>query len=65
MYAKLIKILLRKLHLDELDQRIDQMLAFRQELNDRYEQIQALLLDTSTLSPPASPSSQICGLIEQ
>ncbi|WP_373545256.1 MerR family transcriptional regulator [Chamaesiphon sp.] len=54
-----------KQHLDELDQRIDQMLAFRQELNNRYEQIQALLPDTSTLPTQASSNSQICGLIEQ
>lgn len=54
-----------KQHLDELDRRIEEMLAFRQELNNRYEQIQALLPDVSTLSNEASFHNQICKMIQQ
>ena len=54
-----------KKHLDELDCHIQEMLAFRQELGSRYEQIDALLSDSSAALTEASFNGRICGLIER
>lgn len=40
-------------HLDDLDRRIEELVAFRDELMRRYEQMET-----------ASPSGKICGIIE-
>lgn len=59
-----LKVMVKQ-HLDELDRRIQEMLAFRQELNSRYEQIEALLPDASTPLTEAICKGKICGLIER
>ncbi len=59
-----LKAMVKK-HLDELDCHIQEMLAFRQELGSRYEQIDALLSDSSAAPTEASFSGRICGLIER
>lgn len=53
-----------KKHLDELDCHIQEMLAFRQELANRYEQIYTLLAD-SPAAPSEANNGRICGLIER
>lgn len=52
-------------HLEELDRRIEEMLAFREELHSRYKQIKALLPDTSTPPIETICNGEICRLIEQ
>ena len=59
-----LKAMVKK-HLDELDCHIQEMLAFRQELGSRYEQIDALLSDSSAALTEASFNGRICGLIER
>ncbi|MEN9223039.1 MAG: heavy metal-responsive transcriptional regulator [Thermostichus sp. BF3_bins_97] len=54
-----------KQHLDELDQKIRDMLVLRQELASRYEAIETLLPDTSDITTEAYYDGKICGLIEQ
>lgn len=54
-----------KQHLDELDQHIQEMLALRQELAQRYEQIESFLSNPSDVSFKDSCSGKICQLIEQ
>ncbi len=54
-----------KEHLDELDNHIQEMLAFRQELASRYEQINALLLASPAAHSEASFNGRICELIER
>lgn len=52
-----------KQHLDELDYRIQELMAFRQALVRRYEQIEALLA-SATVTDEAPFNGRICGLIE-
>ena len=59
-----LKVMVKQ-NLDKLDRRIQVLLAFRQELNSRYEQIEALLPDASTPPTEAICNGKICGLIEQ
>ena len=60
-----LKIMVKQ-HLNDLDYRIQEMVAFRQELANRYSQIDALLPVSSTISPSHTmDSSKICALIEQ
>lgn len=54
-----------KQHLDDLDRQIRDMLAFRKELMARYQQIEAVLSDSSAPLSEVTRDSQICGLIEQ
>lgn len=54
-----------KKHLDELDCHIQEMLSFRHELANRYEQIDALLSDSPTTNTEVSLNGRICGLIER
>ncbi len=53
-----------KQHLDELDQRIQEMVAFRQALANRFERIEALLPNSTVLPDKAAFNGRICGLIE-
>lgn len=57
--------LMVKQHFDDLDRRIQEMVAFRQELASRYEQIDALLPDASNTSSKTIYGGRICGLIER
>jgi DNA-binding transcriptional MerR regulator len=57
-----LKVMVKQ-HLDELDQHIQEMIAFRKELASRYEKINTLL-DSSAELAEAPDSSRICGLIE-
>lgn len=59
-----LKVMVKQ-HLNDLDRRIQEMVALRQELGRRYEQIDALLPDSSTALTKASYDSKICGLIER
>lgn len=59
-----LKAMVKK-HLDELDCYIQEILAFRQELANRYEQINTLLSDLSVESREANFNSKICRLIER
>jgi len=52
-----------KQHLDELDYRIQELMAFRQALVRRYEQIEALLA-SATVTNEAPFNGRICELIE-
>lgn len=54
-----------KQHLDELDCHIQEMLAFRHELANRYEQIGALLSGSPAKATETSFNGRICGLIER
>jgi hypothetical protein len=54
-----------KQHLDELDQQIQEMLAFRQDLASRYEQIEASLADASAALTETHCNGIVCGLIER
>lgn len=54
-----------KQHLDELDRRIQAMLAFRQDLASRYEQIEALLADASVVPTETHCNGIVCRLIER
>jgi DNA-binding transcriptional MerR regulator len=54
-----------KQHLDELDQRIREILAFRQDLANRYEQIEASLADDSTAPTETHCNRMVCELIER
>lgn len=54
-----------KQHLDELDQHIREMLTLRQEIAQRYEQIELFLSNSSALSVEDSCNTRICQLIEQ
>jgi len=46
-----------KQHLEDLDNSIQEMIAFRNELASRYQEIESLLPNTTT--------GKICGFIEQ
>jgi len=59
-----LKTMVKK-HLDELDCHIQEMLAFRYELANRYGQICALLSDSPATTTEASFNGRICGLIER
>lgn len=59
-----LKIMVKK-HLDELDCHIQEMLAFRHELASRYEQINALLSESSATRTEANFNGRICRLIER
>jgi DNA-binding transcriptional MerR regulator len=59
-----LKAMVKK-HLDELDYHIQEMLAFRQELANRYEQIDTLLSDSSAAHTEVNFNGRICGLIER
>lgn len=52
-----------KQHLNDFEHRIQEMVAFRQELANRYSKIDALLPDSSS-TPNDTNSSKICRLIE-
>ncbi|PSO70539.1 MAG: heavy metal-responsive transcriptional regulator [Cyanobacteria bacterium SW_10_48_33] len=52
-----------KQHIHDLDQHIQEMLTFRQELARRYEQIDASLSDSKPTEE--SCNGKICGLIEK
>lgn len=54
-----------KQHLEELDQRIQEMSAFRQDLASRYEQIEASLADASAAPTETDCNGIVCGLIER
>lgn len=54
-----------KKHLDELDCHIQEMVALRQELASRYEQIDALLPDSLNTLNNRICNSKICWLIER
>ena len=56
--------LMVKQHLDELNQRIEEMQAFRQELNIRYEQIEATLSKQSASLTQEICNGEVCKLIE-
>ena len=49
---------------DGLDHGLQKMLTFRQELAQRYEQINTLLSDLSSLPTEEICLGKICGLIE-
>lgn len=53
-----------KQHLNQLDNHIQEMLAFRHELASRYEQIEAVLSDPTSLSE-TNLRGKVCSLIEQ
>ena len=57
-----LKAMVKK-HLDELDYHIQEMLAFRQELANRYEQIDTLLSDSFAAHTEVNFNGRICGLI--
>jgi DNA-binding transcriptional MerR regulator len=59
-----LKAMVKK-HLDELDCHIQEMLQFRQELANRYEQIDTLLSDSPAAHSEANFNGRICGLIER
>ena len=59
-----LKAMVKK-HLDELDYHIQEMLAFRQELANRYEQIDTLLSDSFAAHTEVNFNGRICGLIER
>lgn len=59
-----LKTMVKK-HLDELDYHIQEMLAFRQELANRYEQIDTLLSGSSASHTEVNFNGRICGLIER
>ncbi|KAB8314316.1 MerR family transcriptional regulator [Tolypothrix campylonemoides VB511288] len=54
-----------KQHIDELERRIQELTAFQQELLSRYEQIEALLPDSTAVLNDAIYNGKICGLIER
>ncbi|MDX2212254.1 MAG: heavy metal-responsive transcriptional regulator [Oculatellaceae cyanobacterium bins.114] len=54
-----------KQHLDELDQRIQEMQAFRRDLANRYEQIEISLADASAIHIETYCGRTVCGLIER
>lgn len=54
-----------KQHLNKLDQHIQEMLALRQELAQRYERIESFLSNPSAASIEDSCNSRICQLIER
>ncbi|HEY9770269.1 MAG TPA: MerR family DNA-binding protein [Coleofasciculaceae cyanobacterium] len=51
-------------HLNDLEQRIQEMLAFRQELSERYEQIETIIPDSSAVATEIC-QGKICGIIER
>ncbi|MGB7441523.1 MAG: heavy metal-responsive transcriptional regulator [Coleofasciculaceae cyanobacterium] len=53
-----------KQHLDELDCRLREMTAFRQELASRYKEISKLLPNEAALPTDEICNGKICGLIE-
>lgn len=53
-----------KQHLDELDHRIQEMMAFRQALVSQYDQIEAFVPDSVALPKDTLFNGRICGLIE-
>ncbi|MUL38507.1 heavy metal-responsive transcriptional regulator [Gloeocapsopsis dulcis] len=59
-----LKAMVKK-HLNELDYHIQEMLVFRQELANRYEQIDTLLSGSSPAPREANFNGRICGLIER
>lgn len=59
-----LKVMVKQ-HLDDLNRSIQEMIAFREELASRYEQIDALLPDSSTAPTKAIYDGKICGLIER
>lgn len=59
-----LKAMVKK-HLDDLEQRIQEMLAFHQELSHRYEQIKTALSDSSAVATEKLCQDKICGLIER
>jgi len=59
-----LKVMVKQ-HLNDLDRWIQEMVALRQELASRYEQIDALLPDSSTALTKASYDGKICGIIER
>lgn len=59
-----VKNLLKR-HLDEVDRRIQEMIAFRQALTHRYQQLDDLLSATSAPPDQAVPIGKVCGFIEQ
>lgn len=59
-----LKAMVKK-HLDELDCYIQEILAFRQELASRYEQIDTLLSNSSVDPRETNFNGRICRLIER
>lgn len=59
-----LKVMVKK-HLDELDCHIQEVLAFRQELANRYQQIDTLLSDSPAAHSKENFNGRICGLIER
>ena len=62
--CKQVKTMLKQ-HLDDVDRRIQEMLEFRQELTNRYMQLDDLLSDSSTAPDPAVHNGKICSFIER
>ena len=59
-----LKAMVKK-HLNELDYHIQEMLVLRQELANRYEQIDSLLSGSSSAPTEAKFNGRICGFIER
>ncbi|MBE9171527.1 MerR family DNA-binding protein [Pleurocapsales cyanobacterium LEGE 06147] len=59
-----LKAMVKK-HLDNLEQRIKEMLTFHQELSHRYEKIETALSDSSNIAIEELCQDKICGLIER
>jgi len=58
-----LKVMVKQ-HLDELDHRIQEMMAFRQALVTQYDQIEAFVPDSVALPKHTLFNGRICGLIE-
>ena len=59
-----LKAMVKK-HLDDLEQQIQEMLEFHQELSHRYEQIETTIPDSSAVVTEELCQGKICGLIER
>lgn len=54
-----------KQHIDQLDHHIQEMMAWRQVLAGKYEQIEALLPDSTAIPNHGLFNDEVCGLIER
>lgn len=59
-----LKAMVKK-HLDDLEQRIQEMVTFHQELSHRYQEIETTIPDSSAAVTEKLCQGKICGLIER
>lgn len=59
-----VRVMLKQ-HLNEVDQRIQEMIEFRQKLTHRYIHLDDLLPNSATALDSAIHGGKICGFIEQ